>query len=716
MRLKDKNNRMFSAYFSTLVIPLIIVGIIVLAILMGSVSKRMRTLNKKIVNQTVEVFENETVNLLNTSSTIIGSNSAVAFMVDKHSDFTDLNFSAKALVNELKGYMSTREIIDDVAIYSVKNDVTVNSTSSYGVNEYYDMHIKRLGISREIFLNSLMQKKNIYFYMTPDSSNNISDGDVLFCRPVIINGKNMGMFFLTINRKALFDKITRSNNGSDLKVALIGSKEECILKGDGFENEILKFARNKKPGEYNLKKYKVFVLKSGKMGNRYICYMDINKYSGYTNELILIFVLLFLIVFAISFFVAKRKMAEIKKVFLNSQSNNILLSNKLENYISKIRKFDMARILINPYDIWGKEVIYDYNFKYDFSCAVVVNVNDDYCRYDVDDNFFENIVEYINRYITDNLTRNGVMYDYTFVEKNLCAYVFNFEKKHDMDVIRKAFGKISEKVNEICIGIGNVVTDNLKIGGSYENAVYALGICKKYPETFIACYDDVKINEKCKIRYTNEKEDLLLNAASRGNSELVIKILDEIYEANYNNESISIPRGLIFALVNTVYKSIENAYENDYKKIGEYDRVVKNIINNFDTVFAFNALKEIIVNISQKCREANKNKQTSQKILECIDENFTNPDFSLAYLAEKLDISYYYLSRNFTEFFGVNFVTYITKKRIEIAKDLLVNTGLTVNEISEKIGFVRTSTFISLFKKYTGDTPGKFRNDMKKIN
>ena len=99
------------------------------------------------------------------------------------------------------------------------------------------------------------------------------------------------------------------------------------------------------------------------------------------------------------------------------------------------------------------------------------------------------------------------------------------------------------------------------------------------------------------------------------------------------------------------------------KKIGEYDRVVKNIINNFDTVFAFNALKEIIVNISQKCREANKNKQTSQKILECIDENFTNPDFSLAYLAEKLDISYYYLSRNFTEFFGVNFVTYITKKK-----------------------------------------------------
>ena len=60
MRLKDKNNRMFSAYFSTLVIPLIIVGIIVLAILMGSVSKRMRTLNKKIVNQTVDVFENET--------------------------------------------------------------------------------------------------------------------------------------------------------------------------------------------------------------------------------------------------------------------------------------------------------------------------------------------------------------------------------------------------------------------------------------------------------------------------------------------------------------------------------------------------------------------------------------------------------------------------------------------------------------------------------
>nr|WP_248927978.1 helix-turn-helix transcriptional regulator [Paenibacillus hamazuiensis] len=57
----------------------------------------------------------------------------------------------------------------------------------------------------------------------------------------------------------------------------------------------------------------------------------------------------------------------------------------------------------------------------------------------------------------------------------------------------------------------------------------------------------------------------------------------------------------------------------------------------------------------------------------------------------------------------MSFVDYINSKRIEQAKLLLGSTSLSVADISDRVGFASSNTFIRVFKRHEGITPGQFR-------
>ena len=57
---------------------------------------------------------------------------------------------------------------------------------------------------------------------------------------------------------------------------------------------------------------------------------------------------------------------------------------------------------------------------------------------------------------------------------------------------------------------------------------------------------------------------------------------------------------------------------------------------------------------------------------------------------------------------------YITRLRIERAKDLLSQNDSTVSAVAEAVGYSNRHYFQRLFKKYTDKTPGDFRRDITK--
>ena len=96
-----------------------------------------------------------------------------------------------------------------------------------------------------------------------------------------------------------------------------------------------------------------------------------------------------------------------------------------------------------------------------------------------------------------------------------------------------------------------------------------------------------------------------------------------------------------------------------------------------------------------------------------ISEHYSDSDLSLSVVAEKIGISSSYLSEQFNEVGGEKFSSYLAEYRIDIAKQLLMSTELTIKEIGERCGFNSPQNFNRVFRKITGITPAGYRNSKK---
>lgn len=91
-----------------------------------------------------------------------------------------------------------------------------------------------------------------------------------------------------------------------------------------------------------------------------------------------------------------------------------------------------------------------------------------------------------------------------------------------------------------------------------------------------------------------------------------------------------------------------------------------------------------------------------------IDDNIDKP-ITLDFVANQVYISPFYLSRLFKSCIGMNYGEYVIKKRLEIAKKLLLTTSDTIESISVAVGYNEPNSFRRLFKKREGVSPSSFR-------
>lgn len=86
-----------------------------------------------------------------------------------------------------------------------------------------------------------------------------------------------------------------------------------------------------------------------------------------------------------------------------------------------------------------------------------------------------------------------------------------------------------------------------------------------------------------------------------------------------------------------------------------------------------------------------------------------DPELSVARLARALECSADYLSRRFHEERGITLTAWITRERMDLAKDLLADPQRNVAEICWACGFNAPSYFIRVFRQQTGITPRAYR-------
>lgn len=93
---------------------------------------------------------------------------------------------------------------------------------------------------------------------------------------------------------------------------------------------------------------------------------------------------------------------------------------------------------------------------------------------------------------------------------------------------------------------------------------------------------------------------------------------------------------------------------------------------------------------------------------EFIDKNLQK-ELTILDISKGTNTSKSVLYKHFRIYYDCTVKEYINRKRVEKSEDLLTNTDLSIEEISQTVGFSSASYYSKIFKKYRGVSPIKIR-------
>lgn len=127
----------------------------------------------------------------------------------------------------------------------------------------------------------------------------------------------------------------------------------------------------------------------------------------------------------------------------------------------------------------------------------------------------------------------------------------------------------------------------------------------------------------------------------------------------------------------------------------------------------FAELEDYFIRLLDALKDFHKDSQKTVTICDQVEDylqqHFQNPELSNVFLGETFLISHAYLSRMYKVQKGVSITDSLYQLRIRHAKILLETTNDTLDDIAVNSGFLSSSTFIKIFKKSEGITPGAYR-------
>jgi AraC family transcriptional regulator len=106
------------------------------------------------------------------------------------------------------------------------------------------------------------------------------------------------------------------------------------------------------------------------------------------------------------------------------------------------------------------------------------------------------------------------------------------------------------------------------------------------------------------------------------------------------------------------------------------------------------------------------NTRQKRRVTEILDQNRPN-NVKLAELARECGLSLSHFARSFKISFGISVHQWIIAQRIESAKALLLDSGIPLIEVAFLSGFCDQAAFNRMFARFTGQTPGRWRNAVR---
>ena len=228
----------------------------------------------------------------------------------------------------------------------------------------------------------------------------------------------------------------------------------------------------------------------------------------------------------------------------------------------------------------------------------------------------------------------------------------------------------------------------------------------------ISFYSDFALGEKIRHGYDLIAEKEVRAAVDEGDQKKAFDVVDKFVDnliikgVSLNERYLYLHRFLIAILL--VASDAGIPINQIFESSG------MNIFQRFNQIYDSEKIKwfyksEIITPIVSELSSFRRSHTTDilEQVLSLVKER--NGDITLAECAEQLNYHPSYIWKVLKAEKNMTFTDYVAMEKLEIAKEMLLNTNMSVAEIASKLNYTNTQNFIRFFSKHEQITPGKYR-------
>ena len=251
--------------------------------------------------------------------------------------------------------------------------------------------------------------------------------------------------------------------------------------------------------------------------------------------------------------------------------------------------------------------------------------------------------------------------------------------------------------------LGQCYDSLISLSSSYMEAMTALNQVKEVSPGNVSCYSN-DMDKQLSRTYALDLERFI-DALSQGQYREARKAYELFFAQCCSIHDTTQSLGNVFTplipLIREVASSENVLLENiavDFFSFTSPKTLNHNILNFLDT---------LITAHSELPRDENQSIAKKAEVI--ISRDYTDSLLGLYRISEELGVCNSYLSTTFKNTFGIGVVQYINQLRINLAKELILNTEMNIKDIALAVGFSSDISFIRVFKKYEAKTPNTLR-------
>ena len=270
----------------------------------------------------------------------------------------------------------------------------------------------------------------------------------------------------------------------------------------------------------------------------------------------------------------------------------------------------------------------------------------------------------------------------------------------------------------ITVGIGRYYRDPLEIQKSYHEAMNAHQQRFYLGDSQIIHVEDIPHLGPGPFNYPYQDERTVLDKVRSGDKKQAKEALSKLLGAIFVSQaSIETVKACVLELLIVLSRAaVEGGANLDQLTLLNFNSI--NLLMGCSSKeqvekWMLESLDRVMDNMFENRNSANI--RVINKACEYIAEN-CHRNISLDEVAQTVHLSRFYFSRLFKQERGCNFVDYISKVRIDRAKQLLKNTDYNGVRIAAEVGYQDASYFSRVFRQATDMTPNQYRNKIRNEN